>query len=62
MPKGPKLKTASMTLRIEPAVKHAAKIAARADRRSVASLIEWLIVRHCNANKIKVQTDSRRTT
>ena len=61
MPKGPKLKTATMTLRIEPAVKAAAKLAARADRRSVASLIEVLILGHCREHKIKVQTDSRRS-
>ena len=62
MPKGPKLKTASMTLRIEPAVKKAAKAAARADRRSVASLIEVLILAHCQVMKIEVQTDTRRDT
>ena len=63
MPKGPKRKTATMTLRIEPDVKAAAKIAARAQRRSVANLIEVLIVAHCESQKIGVgsHTASRRT-
>jgi hypothetical protein len=60
MPKGPKLKTASMTLRMEPAVKEAARLAARADRRSIASLIEVLILARCQELKIKVQLDARR--
>jgi hypothetical protein len=50
-----------MTLRIDPAAKSAAKIAAHADRRSVASLIGVLILNHCKNHKIKVQTDSNRT-
>jgi predicted HicB family RNase H-like nuclease len=52
MPKGPKLKTATMTLRLEPELKAAAKIAARAQRRSVANFIEVLIVTHCESHKI----------
>jgi hypothetical protein len=62
MPKGPKLKTATMTLRIEPEVKAAAKIAARAQRRSVANFIEVLIVAHCDNHKIDTgnQKASRR--
>jgi len=47
MPKGkPKLKTAVMSLRMEPYVKEVAELAARKDRRSVASLIEVLVLDH----------------
>ena len=62
MPKGPKLKTATMTLRMEPELKAAAKIAARAQRRSVANFIEVLIVEHCDNHKIDIgnQKTSRR--
>lgn len=47
MPKGkPKLKTATMTLRIEPKIKEVAELAAQQDRRSVANLIEVLVLAH----------------
>jgi len=59
MPRGPKLKTATMTLRVEPELKAAAKAAARAQRRSVANFIEVLIVAHCESHKI--ETGSRNT-
>jgi len=42
----PKLKTATMTLRIEPKVKKVAELAAQKDRRSVANLIEILVLAH----------------
>lgn len=47
MPKGkPKLKTAVLTLRVEPNVKKVAELAAQQDRRSVANLIEVLVLAH----------------
>lgn len=47
MPRGkPKLKTAVMTLRIEPQIKAVAELAAKQDRRSVTSLIEVLVLAH----------------
>lgn len=47
MPKGkPKLKTAVMTIRVEPKVKEVAELAAQQDRRSVANLIEVLVLAH----------------
>jgi len=62
MPKGPKLKTATMSLRIEPQTKAAARTAARAEHRSVANFIEVLILRHCAQNgiDIRAQKSSRR--
>jgi predicted HicB family RNase H-like nuclease len=48
MPRGkPKIKTAVMTLRVDPKVKVAAELAAKKDRRSVTNLIEVLILKHC---------------
>jgi hypothetical protein len=48
MPRGkPKIKTAVMTLRVEPIVKSSAELAAMHDRRSVTSLIEVLILKYC---------------
>jgi predicted HicB family RNase H-like nuclease len=48
MPKGkPKIKTAVMTLRVEPIVKRSAELAAKRERRSVTSLVELLILKHC---------------
>lgn len=47
MPRGkPKLKTAVMTLRVDPQVKAVAELAAQRDRRSVTNLIEVLILAH----------------
>jgi hypothetical protein len=53
MPPGkPKTKTAGMTLRVTPQVKAAAELAAKADNRSVTSLVEVLILNHCKSNNI----------
>lgn len=55
MPPGkPKIKTAMMTLRVDPQVKAAAEIAAKRERRSVTSFIEVLIMNHCEQLGIKV--------
>lgn len=43
----PKIKTAIMTLRVDPKIKAAAELAAARDRRSLTSLIEVLLVTHC---------------
>ena len=54
MPPGkPKLKTAVMTLRVEPEIKIAAEAAARRERRSVTSLIEVLLLDYCNRHNIR---------
>jgi hypothetical protein len=54
MPRGkPKIKTAVMTLRVDPIVKVAAELAAAHDRRSVTNLIEVLILNHCERLGIK---------
>jgi hypothetical protein len=43
-------KTASIGVRLEPVIKEAADKAAAADHRSLASLIEKLLVEHLKAN------------
>jgi len=40
-------KTATLNLRIDPAVKDAVKIAADKDHRSIANFMETLIRQHC---------------
>jgi len=45
----PKVKTATMTLRIDPKIKAAAEAAAQQDHRSITSLIEVLILKHCRS-------------
>ena len=47
--KRPKLKTATMTLRVDPRVKAVAEVAAEEDHRSLTSLVEVLILNHCKA-------------
>jgi hypothetical protein len=42
-----KIKTAVMTMRVDPQIKVAAQLAAARDRRSVTSFVELLILKHC---------------
>lgn len=51
-------KTSTLNLRIDPALKEAARIAALHDHRSVANLIELLIRRHCEAAGIAIPEQS----
>jgi hypothetical protein len=43
----PKTKTATLNLRIDPAIKEAIRIGAEQEHRSVANMVEILIRRHC---------------
>ncbi len=54
----PPTKTATLNLRIDPAVKEAAQHAAKRDHRSVANLIELLIRQHCKAVGIEIPTQA----
>ncbi len=51
-------KTSTLNLRIDPALKEAARIAAVRDHRSVANLIELLIRRHCESVGIPIPEQS----
>ena len=63
----PNTKTATLALRIDPELKEALKIAAVQEYRSIANMVEVLILNYCNHNQIpldeqflaKTQTDSR---
>ncbi|MCJ0824861.1 hypothetical protein MQC88_02625 [Luteimonas sp. 50] len=50
----PPTKSATLNLRIDPAIKEAARIAALREHRSVANLIELLVRRHCQAHGIEI--------
>ena len=58
--KKPKLKTAVMTMRVDPQVKAAAKLAAVRARRSVTSLIEVLVLDHCKDIGIDLSAQKRK--
>lgn len=51
-------KTSTLNLRIDPALKEAARIAALHEHRSVANLIELLIRRHCASAGIPIPEQS----
>ncbi len=52
-------KTATLNLRIDPAVKDAVKIAADRDHRSVANFMETLIRQHCEKAGIEIPTQQQ---
>jgi len=47
-------KSATLNLRIDPALKEALRVAAIHDHRSVANLVEVLIRRHCDEHGISI--------
>lgn len=51
----PKIKTAILTVRLDPKVKVAAEAAAEHERRSLTSLVEVLILDHCRKLGLKVE-------
>ncbi len=51
-------KTSTLNLRIDPALKEAARIAALREHRSIANLMEWLIRRHCESAGIPIPEQS----
>ena len=51
----PKIKTATLTVRLDPKVKVAAEAAAEYERRSLTSLLEVLILDHCRRLGLKVE-------
>jgi len=50
----PKIKTATLNLRIDPRVKEGIRIAADKDHRSIANMVEMLIRRHCASSGIGI--------
>jgi len=47
-------KTSTLNLRIDPAIKEAARVAALHEHRSIANLVELLIRRHCEGAGIPI--------
>lgn len=55
MGRRPKVKTATLTVRLDPKIKAAAEAAAEREHRSLTSLLEVLILNHCR--KLGLQPD-----
>ncbi len=47
-------KTAALNIRIDPGIKEAIRVAADRDRRSVANMVEMLILKHCEEVGISI--------
>ena len=54
----PPKKTTTLNLRIDPAIKEAAREAAIREHRSIANLIEVLILQHCEEVGIEIPEQS----
>ena len=48
------LKTAALNIRIDPNLKEALRIAAKRDHRSVANMVEMLVIKHCENEGISI--------
>ena len=48
------LKTAALNIRINPNLKEALRIAAKRDHRSVANMVEMLVIKHCENEEISI--------
>lgn len=57
-PRG-KTKTTTVTLRMAPALKAAAELAADRDHRTLTGLIEVLILNHCKTHEIPINTPDK---
>ena len=47
-------KTAALNIRIDPDIKEAIRVAAEWERRSVANMVEMLILKHCEEVGISI--------
>ena len=48
------LKTAALNIRINPNLKEALRIAAKREHRSVANMVEMLVIKHCENEGISI--------
>ena len=48
-------KTATLTIRVEPNLKEALRTAAQAEHRSIANMVEVMILEHCEKNGIAIE-------
>lgn len=56
----PTTKTATVTFRIDPAVKEALRTAAAREHRSIANMVEVLIRDYCGRNHIAIPENNER--
>jgi hypothetical protein len=47
-------KTATLTIRVDPILKEALRSAAQAEHRSIANMVEVMILEHCEKNGIAI--------
>ena len=50
----PTTKTATLTFRVDPALKEALRVAAEQERRSLANMVEIMIRKYCDEVGVKV--------
>jgi hypothetical protein len=62
MSRGPKTKTAVMTLRVSPEIKAAAERAAEHEHRSVTNLVEVLILNYCKSLNLQLENTAPKET
>lgn len=55
----PKVKTATLTVRLDPVIKAAAEAAAVLERRSLTGLLEVLILNHCRTLGISPDSSAK---
>jgi hypothetical protein len=48
-----KLKTTTLTVRVEPTIKEALSTAARSERRSLANMLEVVVLEYCKKRDVK---------
>lgn len=48
-------KTATLTIRVDPHLKEALRLAAQTEHRSIANMVEVLIRAHCEKNNIAIK-------
>lgn len=61
MPK-PRLKTSTLTVRVEPATKDALAAAAKAERRSLANMLEVMVLDWCRDHAASAQSTASEKT
>ena len=47
-------KTAALNIRIDPDLKEAVRVAANLEHRSIANMVEFLIIKHCEERGISI--------
>jgi hypothetical protein len=53
-------KTTTVTFRMDPAVKELLRVAASREHRSIANMIEWMILRYAETNGVGVSPARRK--